>query len=109
MLVVARHARAHLTSAAGGSHGGHVVKVGGLERHPRADPLVWVVGQQRGQQLVTPGAEVMGEHRVGGGGGLPLGEHRLVVRQRGDPRPNRLCGGAQNPKYPENTLNSYLD
>ena len=72
---------AHLTSAAGGSHGGHIGEVRGLERHPGTDPLVRVVGEQLGQELVAPGAEVMGEDGVGGGRGLPLGEHGLVVRQ----------------------------
>ena len=94
---------AHLTSAAGGSHGGHIGEVRGLERHPGTDTLVRVVGEQLGQQLVPPGAEVMGEDGVGGGRGLPLGEHGLVVRQRGDARPRGLSRGAQDPEYPAKT------
>ena len=52
---------------------------------------------------MTPGAEVMAEDGVGGGRGVPLGEHGLVVRQRGDARPRGLGRGAQNPEYPAMT------
>ena len=52
---------------------------------------------------MAPGAEVMGEDGVGGGGGLPLGEHSLVVRQRGDAGPRGLSRGAQDPEYPAKT------
>ena len=89
-----------LTSAARGRDGRDVTEVGGLERRARAHPLVRVVGEQRGQELVAARAEVVLEDGAGGGGGLPLGEHRLVVWQRGDARPRGLGRGAQDSEYP---------
>ena len=54
-----------LTSAAGGRDGGHVGEVLVLERRPGRDPVVGVVGQQAGQQLVPAQPEVRGQNLRG--------------------------------------------
>ena len=109
-----------LTSAAGGRDGGHVGEVLVLERRPGRDPVVGVVGQQAGQQLVPAQPEVRGQnlggaikvlavvslsisewrpHLVGVGGRLPLGEHGLVVGEAGHAGPGLLGGRAEDPEY----------
>ena len=109
-----------LTSAAGGRDGGHVGEVLVLERRPGRDPVVGVVGQQAGQQLVPAQPEVRGQnlggaikvlavvslsisewrtYLVGVGGRLPLGEHGLVVGEAGHAGPGLLGGRAEDPEY----------
>ena len=113
-----------LTSAAGGRDGGHVGEVLVLERRPGRDPVVGVVGQQAGQQLVPAQPQLRGQnlrgatikvkavviisnsewqpHLVGVGGRLPLGEHGLVVGEAGHPGPGLLGGRAEDPEYSDN-------
>ena len=71
-----------------------------LESLSRRDPLVRVVGEELGQQLVAPSGQLGRQQLPHVDWRLPPGEHGLVVGQARHSWPALLCGGAQDTEYP---------
>ena len=94
-----------LTSAAGGRHTRHIAQVGVLQRCSGRDPLLRVIGEELGEEVVTTRTELGWQDLAGVWWRLPPGEHWLVVWQLSDSWPRGLCGSAECSEDSEELIN----